>query len=280
MKKWISLILAILLLVSLVGCGQSRDSSATKKKPTPVQTTPTPQPITNKRVSSCTIYNSTSGTTQTYAITWQGDICAFTMTENGYDPCPTTAEFDPATGAFTVHRQPDQEDSDDMNDVTMCLFDAEGRINAYTGMPVGLNNNIAVSYDENGWPSADSLKSLGCEAFPEKMQFSRAWAGMASTDYSVNTYMVGTLGASGQVVKADLLSVTTYSSGEKEESLQEDKYRFTYDDDGDLIKYASDSGYVEFTYSDQTIGHNWERLIPLLCFDFSYVFLLPLFWNV
>lgn len=284
MKKVFIFLLTMVMMVSIVGCGGSERAVTQKKQPVHTESAPVTEPIeqqaTGNRLESYTIYSSYSDTTETYTACWDETGCTFTMTENGDLPCLTLASFDPETGAFSVHRMPEQTDGDDLTDVTMCIFDEQGRVKALSGIPFAINTDIPVEYEASGWPTMETLSNLGIQADPEQMQFFRALGNMASPDFSVTTYFVGTLGLNGQVVKVDRLEKRTYQDGTKEEKLEENVQTFVYDTEGNLMKFSYSGGYVEFTYSDQPIGHNWERLIPLLCFDFSYVFLLPLFWNV
>ena len=283
MKKFLAIILSAGMLLTLSACGKEEKFISSKEEATettaPAETTPeqTQKPVAYKRVKSVTIYREGEGT-DTYEVTWDGDVCTFTMTEHGWDPCLTQADFDIETGAFSVHRKPEQADSDDITDVTLCHFDAQQILSSLT-RPADLSQ-FAVSYNENGWPQREILSLLAVEIDESKMQYAYSRAGMVSTDCSTTSYCVVTLNQKGNPIQVDYRDVTTYNDGRVEEKYEENTETYTYDADGNMLKYATDDGYVEFTYTDEVIHHNWERLIPLLSFDFTLIYTMPLFWNI
>ena len=286
MKKLFAWVSLFALLLTFAGCGRSetaKENSPQNLKDSEMlsqtedETSLSQENITFKRVKSVTIYNDNL-TPYTYEITWDGDICSFTMTEFGWDPCRTDASFDAETGAFSVHRKPDEAQEDDVTDVMLCSFDEQGRIISVAR--TGDMGSFDVSYDENGWPQGDALAILGVETDKESMRYSYSYAGVASSDYHKSYRRVITMDPLGNAMKADSLVITKYNTGETEESLTENFETYTYDEDGNLLKYETNNGYVEFTYTDEVIHHSWERLIPFLCYDFTLIYTAPLFWNL
>ncbi|MBQ3216099.1 MAG: hypothetical protein IJB11_08265, partial [Oscillospiraceae bacterium] len=60
-----------------------------------------------------------------------------------------------------------------------------------------------------------------------------------------------------------------------------------YDEFGNLLKYSTRNWTIEYTYSNESIRHNWERLAPFLCaldldddFFADVIVITPLFWNI
>lgn len=288
MKKQI-FILVLLVCLVFAGCGKSQTAKKHKggadqpTEETTQQPTQEQMVYTFKRMESVTIHQNDQEP-QTYAVTWNDGVCSFTMTENGWDPCLTEADFDPETGAFWVHRKPenaDFNDTDAVNDIALCNFDDQQRLIRLWGGPYA-TEYVDVSYDAEGWPE-ENLQRLTVDK--ENRQYSVPRAGMVREDADGNqtitqSYHVVTVDSLGNAVRVDQLEITTHPDGSVEENRRENIETHTYDADGNLIKYEYEGGFVELTYSDESISHMWERLIPFLCFDFSWVYFAPLFWNV
>lgn len=295
MKRIFALLLSFSMLVGVCGCsGDKKDPlDTTANNATTVSSTEAPgeneKPVMKndfKRAKSVTISRENADgekESYTYEITWNGDVCTLTMTEYGSDPCLTEVSLEPDKNGLFVHRMPEETNEGAVNDVVLCTFDDSGRVSSYrTDLTFATKEEMtAVEYDENGWPTGDYTKLWDLKLDHTKMQFTRPYAGTASEEYSIRYYNVITIDKLGCVVKADELSVKTYSAtGETEETLEENVETYTYDDDGNLLKCEMSSCTVEFTYTDETVHHTWERTVPLLCYDFSLVYTMPLFWNL
>lgn len=289
MKKQVFIFVLLFCLV-LTGCGKSQAVKKQINQPGQATNEPTQEPTqqphqqeevyTFTRVESVTIHQE-GKEPQTYAITWNDGVCSFTVTENGWDPCLTEADFDLEIGAFWVHRKPETVEGDDVTDIALCNFDEQQRLIRLWGGPYA-TEFVDVSYDDQGWPQ-ENLQGLTVDK--ENRQYTVPRAGMMREDSEGNItktqgYHVVTLDARGNAIRVDSLEVTTHPDGTVEEERQENIETHTYDANGNLIQYTYEGGSVEFTYSDVPIEHMWERLIPYLCFDFSWVYFAPLFWNV
>ena len=294
MKKIFVLILVLLLLMSICGCAETIDdkiaSDTTESDLTseiPVESSSEDNEFNDenvnknnfKRLKSVTFFSkSSNGTTEsrTHEINWNGNICTFPMAEYGF----VEMGLDADTNELYIHRLSEDTEESVVDREILCTFDDIGRVVSYDVTSFG-SELPDVEYDENGWPEGDYLELFNMKVDPAKMKYSYPWSGVAGEDSASTNYNIVTIDKFGNVVKSDNLSVTTYNdTGETEEELYENVQRYTYDSSGNLIKFEWLGAVVEYTYTDETIHHQWERAVPILCYNYSFFYIMPIFWNL
>lgn len=288
MKK-VVLLLVLIMLFSFAGCTDNEETNsvgATSGTETQVQNLESEVPKVFKRLESVTIYED-GALVGTYPVQWYENSCEFSNSQ--LDETVMGISYDTESRNLSAIRLEDVESSQDTDSksvVNFLGFDENGYVNCVKADIVGRNEDMPVTYDKDGTPQGAIVDMMFTELDTENKTFtcSRGFSSTTNPDgfsWTEKDYGVYTYDEKGNVSKVDYLTKTEYANGVVEDKIKENVCVYTYDDMGNLIRYEEEDYIAEFTYSDEYIAHNWERIIPLFYADDETVyFVAPLLWKL
>ncbi len=258
--KILSLLLAAFMLLCVAGCNDKNVGDGN----THPETAPKAQ---FNRLASVRVTDD--GEVTELAVVWEENLCRISG-----DGQVTVGSFDPQARTFNLKVG--------QTALPVCDFDQNGKI-------IMLYNEDkptetwAVTYDEKGWPAIEGYDGWYTLQDAQNRVIKCGSGGGGEHDENGNSisyrnYDVRTFDKNGNIVSVDQLKVTTVNDGEPTQSTKKDIEKYTYDENGNLIKYQRGDLTVEYTYSDAKISHVWERMIPICYVNFFYLYDLPMFW--
>ena len=209
------------------------------------------------------------GETESYSVSWTDNGCSFSNDEGIFD-----FKFDKSKRTLTLKG----------NNIDLPIFDYNDKeeiILVYNEDDP--DETFEVVYDQNGCPSVDGRSWGEYDPATKKLTVQKGGGGESDEQGNTVKYVysdVRTYGDKDMILSVDRVTTTTYSDGTVQEKVKNDIEKYTYDENGNMIKYERNNKQILFTYSDEKISHQWERVVPVSYIDFFAIFDLPLFWNL
>ena len=279
-KKYFAVLLLAIFVVTLVGCDKKSESSSETQKNIEAK------PLTYQRLQSVTIEDKDDGDVENYSIAWNGEECVFTDPDGFEIRAFLNLETNTFSFAFIDY------DSGDIpvDEFPIHQYDEYGKIIKVFNED-DITEECIISYDENGWPifthpeSTEVFLDYEYEFDASKRQMTVATSGFYSRDDNDNVtektgYDIRTLDENGNIIHVDELVITTFNGEKTSEEIEENTKKYTYDKNGNLIRYETKSKIMTFTYTDETIHHIWERNIAIYYTGWYNIYTYPLFWNI
>lgn len=290
-KLFAFLIIVSMLITVLGGCGgETADDNQTDSV---AQKTAAAQ-FPHKRLQSVTVYDKEEGTTETYDVEWKDDGCYFRTDDYGED-IDYYFYLDDETNIFHVAGTAYESSEPEQVDFPVYQFDDEGKIIKLWNIHFD-SAEIDVTYDENGLPafagydpSVDVILDEYTFDF-EKRDLEYKFGGGGSQDEygnqeTTDAYEINALNEYGDPLDSRSRFVKKYN-GElvSDETKVDDHIKYTYDENGNLIRFETYHSVKTFTYSDETVHHPWERL-PIYMYterydEFGVIYIYPFLWYV
>lgn len=219
------------------------------------------------RLTSVTVVRD--GESQSYSVSWTENGCSFANGDGLY-----SFVFDKESFTLTLKWENEE--------LPIFEYDSNGRIILIYNED-NPSETFEVSYDDNGCPVIDGETLKEYNPADKTLTIGKGGGGERDEEgngYNYTNYHIRTYGDKGQILSVDKKTVTTYSDGRVEEKVSADAEKYTYDENGNMITYQNKYVQILFTYSNEKISHEWERILPVTYIDFFSMFDLPLFWNL
>lgn len=268
MKKVLSFLMAVIILLAMSACdkddGQGSDPSESQ--------------IVFHRLKKVTV--TAYGETIECNVTWDDNICYFESymdyAKNPIKNCQGV--FEPETNTFSLLVK--QDDGMTM-ELPVFVYDDGQHITSVFNED-NPSESWTITYDENGVPLVDGRHTL-FEYDPTTKQVKLLYSGGRTDGVDYEEYDLFSLDNNGRFVGVDRLTYKDDGNGNFQlTDTKEDYYKYTYDENGDLIRYEepyNKFGFViEYEYYDEPIHHIWEVIIPIHYIDFFEIYKIPFFW--